>query len=62
VQPDGVEVTLGGLMRIRFGLRIPGDTCVTQDLPTQPFVLVAVEARPDEEILFESSTIEVHCE
>jgi hypothetical protein len=62
VESAGAELTQSRMTRIRFDVREPGPGCITAAVLTTPFVLVAMEARPDGELMFETSTLEVICE
>ncbi len=60
VSLDFVERTDAGWLSLHYVEELPG-VCTVSALPTQPYVIVAVE-RPEGGLLFESRTVEARCD
>jgi hypothetical protein len=61
VNVDFVERTEAGWLRVEYLEQTPSVECEASLVPTQPFVLIAVE-RPESGFLFESRTVAAPCE
>ena len=60
VSLDSIERTDAGWLSLHYLEETPGE-CAVSALPTQPFVIIAVE-RAEGGILFESKTVEARCD